>query len=174
MDRLRHFAFLITGLALVGLLATACDSGTQEPAAPASSDDTAAPQAAGDTSGRTADEIPDERLSTLPEGAVGEIPDNFPDDVAIYPGSVPAQGKGAEVEGAPISALQLMSLDPPDTVYEFYVDKLENEGWTIEDREGFAERRAITATKGNCKASVLAAPTADGGTDIFLITECSA
>lgn len=149
MDRLRQFAFMIAGLALIGLLATACDSGTQEPAAPAAPDETASPQDAADTSSRPADEIPEERLSNLPEGAVGEIPDNFPQDVAIYPGSVPAQGKGTEVEGAPISALQLMSMDPPETVYEFYVDKLENDGWTIEEREGFAERRAITATKDN-------------------------
>jgi hypothetical protein len=66
-----------------------------------------------------------------------------------------------------------MSLDPPDKVFAFYKDELERQGWTIEEREGFAEKNAITAHKGDCRASMLAAPTSDGGSDIFLISDCS-
>ena len=71
-----------------------------------------------------------------------------------------------------MSALQLLTMDPPETVYEFYREKFEGGGWEIEDREDFRGKNAISASNGKCKASILVAPTDDGGSDVFIISEC--
>ena len=145
------------------LFTAACDSGTQEPAAPVPL-----------TSSETTDSQSDSALlsTDIPEGTVAAIPETFSDEVPIYPGAVPALGKGAVVEGVPMAAVHLESTDAPQKVYDFYVDKLSREGWTIENRDGFADKNAISATNGKCKALVLAAPAEGGGTNLFLITEC--
>jgi hypothetical protein len=171
MHRFRKIAYLIVGLATAGAFAVACDSGTQEPAAP---DNAGTPLTADGSSTRPPDVIPESRYPIdLPADVDAGIPDIFPDEVPIYPGSVPAQGKGTEVEGVPIAAVQLMTLDSTEDVYDFYFDKFTNEGWTIEEREGFAEKSAISATKGKCKVTILAAPAEEGnGANIFIVTEC--
>jgi hypothetical protein len=170
MNRFREFAYLIVGLAMAGAFAVACDSGTQEPAAP---DNAGTPLTADGSSTRPPDVIPESRFpKDLPAELVAEIPDVFPEEVPIYPGSVPALGKGTEVNGIPMTAVQLLTLDSAEDVYNFYFDKFTNEGWTIEEHEGFAERHAISASKDKCKATMLAEPTEDGGANIFLVTEC--
>ena len=166
MDRSRKFSFLIAALALAGVFTVACDSGTQEPAAP----DQPAPLTSSDATDTQSDLAP---LPTdLPEGTVAAIPETFADEVPIYPGAVPALGKGAVVDGVSMAGVHLESTDAPNKVYDFYVDKFSHEGWTIENRDGFAGKNAISATNGKCKALVMAAPAEGGGTDIFLITEC--
>jgi hypothetical protein len=172
MHRLIQSTLLLAGLCAAALITSGCDSGMPEPGADTTAD-TAEARPADAMAERPPDEIGAERLESLPKGVKAEIPEDFPDDVAIYPGSVTAQGKGGKIDGAPTAALQLMSLDPPDKVFAFYKDELERQGWTIEEREGFAEKNAITAHKGDCRASMLAAPTSDGGSDIFLISDCS-
>jgi hypothetical protein len=173
MDRLRRLALLITSLAMAGVFATACDSGTDEPAAPDTPDTSTTQTAVDHSTTRPPDEIPESRIPTdLPEGIAAEIPENFPDEVPIYPGAVPARGKGAEVDGTPLAAVHLMSLDSPEQVFGFYRDKLESDGWTILDREGDAERNAIMASKGKCRVNVLAAPSDDGGSNIIVVTKC--
>ncbi len=170
MDRFRKIAYLIVGLVTAGAVAVACDSGTQEPAAP---DNAGTPLTASDSSTRPPDVIPESRYpKDVPPGLIAEIPEVFPKEVAIYPGSVPALGKGTEVDGIPMTAVQLLTLDSADDVYNFYLEKFTNEGWTIEEHEGFAEKHAIAASRGNCKATILAEPTEDGGANIFLATEC--
>lgn len=173
MARSHTFSFLIVSLAVTGLLAVACDSGTQEPDAPTPEplkiEESGAPSAVDvGESGFPASRYP----ADLPEGVVAAVPDNFPEELPLYPGSAPAQGRGVDVEGVPMSALQLLTMDPPETVYEFYREKFESDGWEIEDRESFRGKNAISATNGKCKASMLVTPTEDGGSDIFLITEC--
>ncbi len=172
MRRLRTNSFLILVVALVGLLAVACDSGTQEPAAPTpSAPDSAAAKAVGDTA--AAPTFPESRYPTdLPEGVRGVIPDSFPKGIPIYPGSAPAQGRGAEMDGVPMAAVQLLTMDPPEKVVEFYRKKMSADGWVIDESEKFRGKNAIAASNGECKASLLVAPTEDGGSDIFVITEC--
>jgi hypothetical protein len=173
--QLTRFASLIVALAVAGLLSVACDSGTEEPDAPTPApleiEDSAPTDAKTDPildSGFAASRYP----SDLPEGVLATVPDNFPKDLPLYPGSAPAQGRGVEVEGVPMAALQLLTMDPPETVYDFYREKLQTEGWEIEDREEFRGKNAISASNGKCKASMLVTPTEDGGSDIFLISEC--
>ena len=173
MARSQKLSFLIVSLALTGLLATACDSGTQEPDAPTPEplkvEESAAANAVDvSESGYPASRYP----ADLPEGVIAAVPDNFPEELPLYPGSAPAQGRGVDVEGVPMAALQLLTMDPPETVYEFYREKFQADGWEIEDRENFRGKNAISATNGKCKASMLVTPTEDGGSDIFLITEC--
>lgn len=166
MDRSRKFSFLIAALALAGVFTVACDSGTQEPAAP----DQPAPLTSSDATDSQSDSA---LLSTdIPEGTVAAVPETFADEVPIYPGAVPALGKGAVVDGVSMAGVHLESTDAPEKVYDFYVDKLSREGWTIENPDGFAGKNAISATNGKCKALVLASPAEGGGTNLVLITEC--
>lgn len=166
MDRSRKFSFLIVALAMAGVFTVACDSGTQEPAAP----DQPAPLTSSDATDSQSDLAP---LPTdLPEGTVAAIPETFADEVPIYPGAVPALGKGVVVDGVSMAGVHLESTDAPQKVYDFYVDKLSREGWTIEKRGGSEGKNAVAATNGNCKALMLAAPAEGGGTNLFLITEC--
>ena len=165
MNRSRKLSLLIASVVMASVFTVACDSGTQEPAAP----DTSTPLQgdAADTQSE-ASAVPTE----LPEGFTAEIPEEFPNELPIYPGSAPAQGKGAVSDGVPMAAVQFQTSDSPTQVYDFYVDKLSNDGWTIEEREGFADKNAVSATNGECTATVLAAPNRDGTTSIFVLTEC--
>ncbi len=166
MDRSRKFSFLIVALAMACVFTVACDSGTQEPAAP----DQPTPLTSSDATDSQSDLAP--VPTDLPEGTVAAIPEAFADNVPIYPGAVPAVGRGTVVDGVSMAGVHLQTADAPEEVYDFYVDKLSREGWTIENRDGFAGKNAISATNGKCKALVLAAPAEGGGTNLFLITEC--
>jgi len=160
MDRSRKFCSLIAALALAGFIAVACDSGTQEPDAP----DHSAPGEAADSQNAP---VP---LPT--DGQVATIPETFAEEVPIYPGSVPAIGKGAVVDGVSMAGVQLQSSDDSETVYDFYAEKFSRDGWTIEKRDDVSNNNAISATNGKCTALMLAAPDGAGGTSIFLVTEC--
>lgn len=163
MHRSRKLSLLIATVVLAGLFAVACDSGTQEPDAP----DTAMPLESGDATDAQATP----QMAT-PEGEAADIPEEFPNDLPMYPGAVAAQSKGAVADGVPMAAVQLQSDDSPKEVYDFYMEKFEREGWTIETREGFEGRNAVSATNGECSATMLAAPNEEGGTSIFVFTEC--
>jgi hypothetical protein len=164
MDRYQKFSFLIAALAMACLFGVACDSGTQEPAAP----DNAMPIAPGDAQSDTTP-----APTQLPEGSTVDIPEEFASEVPIYPGSVTSQGKGAVSDGTPIAAVQLQTSDSPEKVYEFYRDKFRDDGWTIEEREGFEGKNAVSATNEKCRASMIAIPDEAGGTNVFVMTECS-
>jgi hypothetical protein len=178
MDRFRSFASLFIALALAGLLAAACDSGTQEPAAPEGSG--AATSSVGDADtakavpGANKAPIPADRFpAELAEGVTASIPENFPEEMPIYPGSQPAQGKMGDVHGVDMSAVQLLTVDPPEMVFDFYMQELEKDGWATSNPREVGPGGAVSASNGSCKATLLVAPTSDGGSDIFLITECS-
>jgi len=172
MDRPIKSLLSIGTMILFLALASGCDSGVEEPAAPA--DSTAAPQAAQDGGDvRPPDDIPESRIpKNLPEGVAAAIPDNFPQEVPIYPGSVPARGKGADIDGVPVSAVQLMSNDDPDTVIDYYIESLEGEGWSVETAEGMGGTRRIAASREGCRVSLLAQAAEEGGTNIIVVTEC--
>jgi hypothetical protein len=179
MDRFRSLVSLFAALVLTGWLAAACDSGTQEPAAPEGSD-AAAPATAGDTTamgvpGADKTPIPADRFpKDLAEGVIAGIPDNFPEDLPIYPGSQPAQGKQADVHGVGMSAVQLLTVDPPEMVFDFYMKKLESDGWKLSNPREVGPGGSVAASNGSCNATLLVGPASDGsGSDIFLISECS-
>jgi len=163
MHRSRKLSLLIAAVVLAGLFAVACDSGTQEPDAP----DTAIPLESGDA----ADSQATPQMA-MPEGGTADIPEEFPNDVPIYPGSVPAQGRGITSEGVPMAAVKLYTTDSAEEVYEFYKDKFSGDGWTISPRENLEGKNAVSATNDGCTVTMLAAPAEDGGTTIFMITKC--
>lgn len=166
-------------LALLTVFALACDSGTQEPAAPtpaapeateqaAPADSAAAPAAAAREG-----EIDSSRFPTeLPEGATAAVPDNFPSDVPLYPGAQPAQGKGVEIEGSPQTATQFLTNDALGDVHKFYSSELQSKGWTLGEDTENEGAATIQATKDKCKAQILITPAEGGGSDIFIVTEC--
>lgn len=174
-------ASLVAAAAALALSVAACDSGTQEPAAPTpaapeateeaapAEESAATPPAAAKREG----DIDSSRFPTeLPEGVTAAVPDNFPADVPLYPGAQPAQGKGVEIEGSPQAAVQLLTNDAYPEVHKFYSDQLQSQGWTIsEDTENEAAA-VIQASKDKCKAHILVTPVEGGGSDIFIATEC--
>jgi hypothetical protein len=179
--QLRTGPVLLVALFALVLLALACDSGTQEPAAPAAETTEAAPDAAateestGSAPAAVAREgdIDSARFPTeLPEGVTAAVPDNFPSDVPIYPGAQPAQGKGVEIDGSAQSAVQFLTNDALGDVHKFYTTELGSKGWTLdldEENEGAA---TIQATKDNCKTNILITPAEGGGSDLFIVSEC--
>lgn len=179
--QLRTGPVLLVALFALVLLALACDSGTQEPAAPAAEATESAPDAAateestGSAPAAVAREgdIDSARFPTeLPEGVTAAVPDNFPSDVPIYPGAQPAQGKGVEIDGSPQSAVQFLTNDALGDVHKFYTTELGSKGWTLdldEENEGAA---TIQATKDNCKTNILITPAEGGGSDLFIVSEC--
>ena len=143
VDR-RRGAILLGALAALVLIAAGCDSGTQEPAAPApeaaevAPEAEAAPDSAGDSPAPVAreGEIDSSRFPTeMPEGATAAIPDNFPTDMPVYPGAQAAQGKGVDIEGSPQSAVQLLTNDALGDVHAYYSSELAAKGWTIDSDE---------------------------------------
>jgi len=183
MDRSRtpvqHLFNLALAFALVGL-AVACDSGTQEPDAPEAAHEYGAPPSASDAEGATAaPEVPrdgsiapDRFPADLPEGIVAEIPFNFPSNIPIYPGAQPAQGKGADLEGAAVSGVQLLSNDSPEEIFSFYESALRDNGWDITESKNSELGSSISATNGSCKAALFIQGSPQGGSDIFVINEC--
>jgi hypothetical protein len=177
----RSGALLLATLAALVLTAVGCDSGTQEPEAPAPEATEIVPDA-GATAEPTTEtpapvaregEIDSSRFPTeLPEGATAAIPDNFPTDMPVYPGAQAAQGKGVEIEGSPQSAVQLLTNDALPDVHRFYSAELASKGWTVDSDEQSDAAATLQATKGDCKASVLITPAEGGGSDIFIVTEC--
>ena len=179
MHSFRSITTLLAALALTSLIALGCNPGTEEPDAPAApSGSTSAAGAPGDETSAgapSADRAPGEldpsRFPTdLPEGVEAAVPDNFPSDLPIYPGSQPAQGRGVEVEGVPMSAVQLVTNDAPSTAYDFYTRELEAEGWTIDEAKDLGRGATIQASKGDRKVSMLISPSSDGGADIYVVT----
>ena len=171
-------AALIALLALVG-----CESGTQEPDAPAAEPvefgatptpdadpepSAAAPRPTGSSGGSIA---PDRFPEELPESAEAAIPADFPSDLPIYPDAVPALGMSAQVDGSDRAAVQLLTNDPPSTVAAFYNENLVSNGWEITANESHAGGDSITATNGSIVTVLFFRPSDDGGTDIYQITE---
>ncbi len=180
VDR-RIGAILLATLVALVLTAAGCDSGTQEPEAPAPDAAEVAPDA-GTAAGSAGEapapvaregEIDSSRFpAELPEGATAAIPDNFPSDLPTYPGAQAAQGKGVDFEGSAQSAVQLLTNDALADVHKFYSSELSAKGWTLDSDELNDAAATIQATKGDCKASVLITPAEGGGSDIFIVSEC--
>lgn len=180
VDRPSGALLLATLFALVAF-ALGCDSGTQEPAAPQPEMPEATAEIEGGAeSGSEAaapvareGEIDPSRFPTeLPEGVTAAVPDNFPSDVPLYPGAQAAQGKGVDMDGAPQSAVQLVSNDALGDVHKFYSEELAAKGWTFEQDTETETTATIKATKGSCQTHIMIMPAPGGGSDIYIVTGC--
>jgi len=178
MDRIRNFTILAFTLPLICAIAVGCNTGTEEPDAPgdrAPSDTTSGADTGGaGDSARPLDEIDPSRLPVIPDGAEAAVPANFPSDLPVYPGSVPAQGRGDSSESGEIAGVQLLTNDSPDQAYNYYYDQLEASTWGIERSNDEEEgRKSIAVTKDGCKAIFIFVESESGsGTDIFTVSSC--
>jgi len=178
MDRIRNYTILALTLPLICAIAVGCNTGTEEPDAPrdeSAADTTSGTEtSAGGDSARPRDEIDPSRFPEIPEGAEAAVPANFPADLPVYPGSVPAQGRGGSSESGEIAGVQLLTNDSPEKAYNYYYDELEASAWGIESSKDEEDgQKSIAVTKDGCKAIFMFVASEDGtGTDIFTISSC--
>lgn len=93
-----------------------------------------------------------------------EIPTDFPSDVPIYSGAKPLVAMQMEAQG---QSLTLESVDSLDNVYQFYVDALQANGWTLDAQMDLGGQKMIAAKKGN-QSAVVSIGTSEGKTQIVL------
>jgi hypothetical protein len=178
MDSIRNYLILAFTLPLIGALAVGCNTGTEEPDAPKT--ETAAEAAAlngnADTdteATRPPDEIDPSRFAELPAGTAAAVPDNYLEDLPLYPGAVASLGRGDSSEAGETAGFQLLTNDSPDQAFGYYRDELESKGWDIRSADEESERMTIAVTKDNCKAIFMFVPSETGtGTDIVTISSC--
>ena len=175
MDPIRNLMILFLVLPLIGSLAAGCDSGTQEPAPPtpeAAESDSSMEAASEGADASATSEFDPARFPKLLDGVTAEVPENYPADVPIYPGAAPAQGRSVTRDGVEMAAVQLLTNDPPSKTFEYYQRELESSGWSIDKAEDMGENASMSVSKRGCKMTFLFAPSEDGGTDIFTVSEC--
>jgi hypothetical protein len=177
MSRVTRSLLAVGLLALIASLTSGCGSEVDDESTPRA--DAATPAEPAESEGNGADAAPTDVTDaeggperTSDGGAT--MPDGFPRQVPIYPDAVPLRSRDAEVDDAPVSAVQLRSEDGPETVVDYYVESLEGDGWSVETSDGIDDSRRITASRDDCRLRVLTAPARDGGADILVVTECKA
>ncbi|HME71048.1 MAG TPA: hypothetical protein VKM54_14430 [Myxococcota bacterium] len=150
---------LVFGAALTAAASTlSCGSG--ETAVPTAAPAARAP-AAGPASGSTAS-LPGEGTASAETGA---LPKALPADVPSYPGARVVTNSSAPEQGLLIA---FQSKDSPEKVFEFYRQKLAEQGWNVEGEMSSADQRILIAGKGDRKASVLVSASEAGETQITL------
>jgi hypothetical protein len=94
------------------------------------------------------------------------LPPSFPEDLPMYPNSVPFS---AMETGGGTTFLSLDSDAQPPVVYEFYKEKLPASDWEIESELNVAGRRVLTVIKGDRKAVVQIESTEKGTRVAFML-----
>ncbi len=155
------------GLSALAIALAGCDSGTQEPEAPAPEAVEYSAPAAGNAAQPAADPAREEGSTALPEGFEAAIPSNFPSNVPVLPDARPVLGRGGNVDGSERSGVQLSSDKSPEDVVAYYESELRAGGWEI----GESPTNAVTATNGASTVMLFATPDPAGGTTIYMITE---
>ncbi len=85
-----------------------------------------------------------------------EIPDEFPKDVPIFPGSTPMAFMSAPGEGIIVT---FKSGEEQQDIFDFYRSSLADGGWSIIEDTKFTRRLSLDAIKENRKVSVIVAGT---------------
>ena len=98
-----------------------------------------------------------------------QVPENFPSDVSIYPGSEVVTSS----ESGENFTLTLTTSDSVSKVGEFYRDDLEKNGWSISEAPIVGDSFITTGTKGTRKVDIIAAPNNDGKTGITIVLKKS-
>ena len=102
--------------------------------------------------------------ATSPEGkqfnaSIGDevdIPEEFPKDVPIFPGSTPMAFMSAPDEGVIVT---FKSGEEQQDIFDFYQSSLADGGWEIVDDSMFDQQLSFDALKDNRKVSVVVAGT---------------
>jgi len=141
---------LLRRAALAAALAT-LSCGRKETAAP----DARAPAAAPATS------------STAPQGVRegGTLLHDLPADVPSYPGASVVSSSRAPGQGLLVA---FQAKDGPEKVFEFYRQKLAEQGWNVKGEMSSPDQWMLIAGKGDRKASVLVSVGEAGETEITL------
>ena len=87
------------------------------------------------------------RMTADEEGI--SLPDDFPSDVPIYPGSKATALLGGKDQGQQISMVSFEANASINEVTTFYEEKLEEHGWTIAGNVKTADGALLTASKDN-------------------------
>ena len=96
-------------------------------------------------------------------GENAKIPDGFPKDVPVYPGS---EVSDATVAGAAV-LIRLRTGDDFEKVVAFYREKLAEEGWSLTPEREFSGGRVLPVEKEGRKGAAQISREADG-TAIFV------
>jgi hypothetical protein len=94
------------------------------------------------------------------------VPAGFPEDLPMYPDSVPFS---AMETGSGTTFLSVDSDAQPPQVYEFYKEKLPASDWTIESELNVAGQRVLTVVKDDRKAVVQIESTEKGTRVAFML-----
>ena len=168
----RSFAAALP-ITILAVALTGCDSGTQEPDAPAAEateySAPAAPNAA-EAADAAADSASASEPMELPEGFEAAIPPNFPSNVPVFPGATATLGRGGNVDGSERSGVQLAADASPTEVLSYYEAELAANGWTIGESNGMS----ISATNGDSEMMLFVSPSATGGSEVYMVTEQAA
>ena len=97
----------------------------------------------------------------------GKMPDGWPEDVPVYPGSSVQFSGTSAMEAGGGMGLVLMSEDAPASVVTFYKTKLAAEGWATGTTMEGQGSTILIMTKG-AKALSLTVTGAEGGTSITM------
>jgi hypothetical protein len=85
-----------------------------------------------------------------------EIPEEFPKDVPIFPGSTPMAFMSTPDEGVIVT---FKSAEKQQDIFDFYQSSLADDGWEILDSSMFGQPLSFDAIKDNRKVSVIVAGT---------------
>ena len=80
-----------------------------------------------------------------------EIPDEFPEDVPIFPGSTPTAFMSAPDEGIIVT---FKSGEQQQAIFDFYQSSLPDDGWEVLEDEKFASQLSLEAIKDIRKVTV--------------------
>jgi hypothetical protein len=93
------------------------------------------------------------------------LPRDLPADVPSYPGASVVGSSRAPEQGVLIT---FQSKDTPAQVFEFYRQRLADQGWSVEGEMSSADQQMLIAGKRDRKASVLVSASEAGITEITL------
>ena len=105
-------------------------------------------------------------LEATPDEPAVVLPENFPEDLPVYPGV--QRTLGSRADGRAMGAMFESDADPGE-VFEYYKKSLVEHGWEIAGEINLGSQRGLNARKGEEIASVLINQT-EGKTQITLLT----
>ena len=102
------------------------------------------------------------------EASIGDqarVPSSFPKDVPLYPDAKPMASMVAGSEGTMVT---FKTTDSQQSIYEFYQNKLEEQGWKVREGDSFRGQLGLEALKDARKVTVTISGT-QGDTRISVI-----
>jgi nitrous oxide reductase accessory protein NosL len=106
------------------------------------------------------------------EASIGEqvdMPDEFPKDVPVFPGSTPMASMYSPDDGILVT---FKSPEEQQAIFDFYQSSLTNDGWDVRDAEGYVDQLSLEARKENRTVTVtVGGRTGDSRVSVIVTTE---